>query len=137
MADKSDKIILKGRLSGTQRNRLVSLLDMLYKPSELAEEVGFTRRQVYRVYIPAGCPHMRDEQRHIWINGKVFREWYEENYPRVSLAQDEIFCLTCKKGVKIINPKKEKKERLHYLTSYCPNCGRKSTKIITREKLNR
>lgn len=74
----SKEIKLKGRLKGCQRMRLIKLFDMLYKPSELAEEVGFTRRQVYRVYIPAGCPHKRDEHKHIWINGKAFREWYEE-----------------------------------------------------------
>jgi len=74
----AEEMHLKGRLNGSQRMRLIKLLDMLYKPSELAEEVGFTRRQVYRVYIPSGCPHTRDEKRYIWINGKAFREWYEE-----------------------------------------------------------
>ena len=136
MADKSDEIILKGRLNGTQRNRLVHLLDMLYTPIELAEEVGFTRRQVYRVYIPAGCPHQRDEKQHIWINGKAFREWCEETYPRVSIAQDEAFCLTCKRAVKLINPTKQQKGRLHYWISTCPNCGRKLARIITRDKLH-
>jgi len=131
----SKKMIMKGRLNGTQRNRLGHLLDMYYKPSELAEEVGFTRRQVYRVYIPAGCPHKRGEKRYIWINGKAFREWYEETYPRASLDQDETFCLTCKKPVKIINPKREKKGRLHYLISYCPSCGRKLARITKKEKL--
>ena len=129
------EIILKGRLDGSQRNRLVRLLDMIYTPSELAEEVGFTRRQVYRVYIHAGCPHQRDEKQHIWINGKAFREWCEETYPRVSIAQDEAFCLTCKKAVKLINPIKKQKGRLHYWVSVCPNCGRNLSKIITREKL--
>ncbi|MHA1974130.1 MAG: hypothetical protein ACTSW1_14120 [Candidatus Hodarchaeales archaeon] len=129
------KIILKGRLNGSQRNRLGRLLDMPYKPSELAEEVGFNRHQVYRVYIPEGCPHTRDEKRYIWINGKEFREWYEETYPRVSLAKDETFCLTCKKAVKIINPKRKQKGRLHYWISKCPNCGRKLARIITKDKL--
>ncbi len=132
----NDEIMLKGRLNGSQRNRLARLFDMFYKPSELAEEVGFSKRQVYRVYIPAGCPHKRDERNHIWINGKEFRIWIEETYPRVSLDNDETFCLTCKKGVKIINPQKEKKGRLHYLISYCPNCGRKLSKIISRDKLD-
>jgi len=91
MTSKSDEIILKGRLKGWQRMRLIKLLDMLYKPSELAEEVGFERRQVYRVYIPSSCPHSRDEKRYIWINGKEFREWYEATYPRIKLANDETF----------------------------------------------
>lgn len=130
------EIILKGRLDGNQRNKLVRLLDMLYKPSELADEVGFTRRQVYRVYIPAGCPHLRDDRRHIWINGKDFREWCEQTYPRVSLAKDETFCLTCKKAVKVIDPVKKRKDRLHYWVSKCPQCGRKLTRIISRDKLH-
>lgn len=131
----SKEIKLKGRLKGSERMHLEKLLDMLYKPSELAEEVGFTRRQIYRVYVPAGCPHKRDEHNFIWINGKEFREWYEETYPRVSLASDETFCLTCKKPVNIINPKREKKGRLHYLISYCPNCGRKLARITKKGKL--
>jgi Zn finger protein HypA/HybF involved in hydrogenase expression len=135
MANISKKMILKGRLSGTQRNRLKCLLDMYYRPSELAEEVGFARRQVYRVYIKLGCPHNRDEHRHIFINGKEFREWYEETYPRFSIANNEAFCLTCKMGVKIVNPVKMKKGRLHYLESYCPHCGRKISRITDKEKL--
>gem|GEM_PF-576945 len=134
---KNNEITLKGRLDGSQRNRLIRLLDMFYSPSELAEEVGFTRRQVYRVYIPAGCPHERDERRHIWINGKVFRGWCEETYPRVSIGQDETFCLSCKKAVKITNPIRKQKGRLHYWISQCPNCGRKLARIITREKLHK
>ena len=131
----NDKMLLKGRLNGTQRNRLKSLLNMLYRPSELAEEVGFNRRQVYRVYIHSGCPYKRDEQRHIWINGKEFQKWYEETYPRISLAKDEIFCLTCKRAVKLVNPTREQKGRLHYWVSKCPNCGRKSSRIIKKDKL--
>lgn len=129
------ELILKGRLAGSQRMRLIKLLDMFYKPSELAEEVGFTRRQVYRVYIPAGCPHNRDHRRHIWINGKEFRKWYEETYPRVSLAKNEAFCLTCKNATKITDPIKKQKGRLSYWISICPKCGRKLARIITKEKL--
>lgn len=129
------EILLRGRLNGSQRMHLIKLLDMFYKPSELAAEVGFERRQLYRVYIPLGCPHERDRQRHIWINGKKFREWYEETYPRVKIAEDEAFCLTCKKAVKIVNPARKQKGRLHYWISYCPNCDRKLARIITRDKL--
>mgnify|MGYP006910773955 CR=1 FL=1 len=133
----NDKMILKGRLNGTQRKRLGCLLDMYYKPSELAEEVGFTKRQIYRVYIKLGCPHKRDEHRHIFINGKQFREWYGKTYPRYAIANDEAFCLTCKIGVKIVNPVRKKKGRVHYLESYCPYCDRKISKITGKEKLHK
>ena len=41
-------------------------------------------------------------------------------YPRISLAKDEAFCLTCKKPVKLMNPTKKQKGRLHYWVSECP-----------------
>ncbi len=59
MEDKSN-IILQGRLDGRQRNRLKRLLDMMYSPKELSEEIGVNKEQIYRVYVPLGCPHERD-----------------------------------------------------------------------------
>jgi hypothetical protein len=130
----NDEILLRGRLDSQQKNRLVKLLDMMYAPSELAEEVGFTVRQVYRVYISAGCPHERDSNNRVWINGKVFREWANEVYKKRNLAGDEAFCLTCKKAVKAVNPVEKKKDRLIYWSCVCPNCGRKIARFLDREK---
>ncbi len=128
------EIILQGRLNGAQRMRLGKLLDMMYKPSELAEEIGFTLRQVYRVYMPLGCPCVR-ENRYVFINGRAFAEWYEATYPKKTLRDDEAFCLTCKKPVMMNDPVKQKKDRLHYWVCKCPTCGRKLARIIDREKL--
>jgi len=129
-----DEIILKGRLDGKQRLCLEKLLDMLYMPGELAEEVGFNRRQVYRVYMHLGLPHIRDDRRHLWINGKDFREWYEATYPRVRLSEGEGFCLSCKKSVLLEKPKKEKRGGLLYWIGHCPKCGRKIPRIIKNNK---
>jgi hypothetical protein len=128
------EILLRGRLGGKQRLRLEKLLEMLYKPSELAEEIGFNRRQVYRVYIHFGCPHVRDDRKHLWINGKEFRGWYEASYPRVTLSDGEGFCLSCKKPVKLERPKKQKSGNLLYWVGYCPRCGRKIPRIIQNNK---
>jgi len=130
----ANEIILKGRLDGKQRNRLGNLMNMMYSPSELAKEIGFERRQVYRVYIPLGCPHERDQHNHIWINGIDFKNWVLDLYKKKELSKDETFCLTCKKPVMIKNPIKKKKNGLVFLISLCPNCGRKLSKIITRVK---
>jgi uncharacterized protein with PIN domain len=129
-----DEIVIQGRLNGIQRNRLFKLLEMFYTPAELAQEIGFTTRQVYRVYIPAGCPHEKDQNKRIWINGKAFKEWYFQTYKKVELRQDETFCLTCRKAVKVVKPERRKKERLVYDVSLCPDCGRKLAKIINKEK---
>jgi hypothetical protein len=132
--EETEKMLFRGRLDGKQRLRLEKLLDMLYKPGELAEEIGFTRRQVYRVYMHFGCPNVRDEQRHIWINGKAFREWYEATYPRFTVNDGEGFCLTCKRVVKLENSLRAKKGGLVYWIGYCPKCGRKIPRIISNDK---
>ena len=128
-------MLLKGRLNGRQRLRLGKLLDMLYKPSELAEEIGFAVDQVDRVYVPLGCPRERDSRKRLWINGKAFAEWYEATYPKQTLLPDEAFCLTCKKPVKIHKPVERKMGRLFYLICECPNCGRKLARIIDKERV--
>lgn len=131
MMENKTKIILQGRLSGTQRNRLTRLLDMMYTPTELSEKIGFERRQVYRVYIPLGCPYQETNNgRRKWVNGKDFREWYLATYTKAPLGENETFCLTCKQAVQIINPEKNQKGRITYLLSNCPVCGRRCTRII-------
>jgi hypothetical protein len=129
-----EEIILRGRLNGQQRRRLDSLLDMMYRPSELAEEVGFAQRQVYRVYLKLGCPHERDSRNHIFINGRAFKRWVEETYSKARMGDDEAFCLTCKRPVEIVEPVREEKEGLIYLVSECPDCGRKLARIIENNR---
>lgn len=130
------KFVLKGRLNGTQRNRLKSPFDMMYSPRELAEEIGFHVDRVYSVYVPMGCPSERDNKNHILINGRAFAKWYEQVYTKVRLAQDETFCLTCKKGVKIVKPQEKRHNDTVYILSDCPACGRRLAKIIERVRLD-
>jgi hypothetical protein len=131
---RSTEIELKGRLDGNQRNRLVRLLDMLYSPSELANEIGFDVRQIYRVYIPLGCSSEKDSKGRYWINGQLFRNWVNDLYQKRDLKLNEAFCLTCKKPVKMINPERKQEDRLFYYLCVCPVCGRKLARIITRGK---
>jgi hypothetical protein len=86
------------------------------------------------VYVPAGCPHERDAKNNIWINGKAFREWVEGVYKKRILEIDEMFCLTCKRPVKMIAPDRKQKDGLVYYVSKCPNCGRVSSKIVDQKK---
>jgi hypothetical protein len=131
---KFEEIYLKGRLDGKQRLRLEKLLNMMYTPKELSEEIGFNVRQVYRVYIPAGCPNEKDSKGHNWINGKLFREWVGQIYEKRELLENEAFCLTCKIPIVMKNPEKKQKDRLVYWICECPTCGRKIARIIDREK---
>jgi hypothetical protein len=130
----SEEIVLAGRLDGRQRNRVKGLLDMMYSPRELAEEIGINVDKVYMVYLPGGCPHERDNKRHIWINGKVFRSWFEEVYRKRPLVKGETFCLTCKKAVPLVGSERKNSGGLIYDLSSCPNCGRKLTRIVDQKK---
>jgi hypothetical protein len=121
---------MRGRLKGQQIHNLSKLLDMLYTPAELAEIIGFARRQVYRVYEHLGMPFVRDETGHIWINGVEFREWYLETYKKVSLGPNETYCRTCQRAVPIEDPQTLAKGGMVSLQSTCPNCGRKLSRFL-------
>ncbi len=127
------EIELRGRLSGQQKTRLKKLLEMMYRPSEIAEEIGFEKRQFYRVYIPLGLPHEKDENNQIWINGSLFREWALETYKNPSMEKNEAYCLTCKKPIEIRDPEWKEKEGLFYLICSCPICKRKIARITDRK----
>ncbi len=126
------KNINKDRLKGNQLRKLSRLLNMQYKPSELAKEIGFTRRQIYRAYIPLGCPYERDETGHLWINGEAFHQWYRETYRKVKLENDEAYCVSCKHIVSVQNPVVKQKGRYRYWLITCPNCRGKISKSITK-----
>lgn len=129
MTDSNPARVSRGRLSGAQRGRLGRLLDMLYTPRELAEEIGFTVKQIYKAYLPLDCPSEKDATGHRWINGKAFREWFNQTYPKVTVAEDETFCQTCKRAVPMVNPVKHqtkyRTKRVLYALSDCPYCGRR------------
>lgn len=120
----------KGKLNGSQRNKVKNLLDMPYSPMELSEEIGINVDQIYRVYLPAGCPHSKDIQRHIVINGEEFKAWITENYKKRTLEKNQAYCVSCKKAVELVNPQRIIDGRNSYLMSTCPNCGNHVTRFI-------
>jgi hypothetical protein len=126
---------IPGRLRGKQLIRLKYLLDSLYTPYELAEYIDITRRQIYRVYRPMGMPTYKDSQdrRGYLINGASFREWYQKTYSKTRLSDLECYCLSCKAAVQIVNPEERTSGGITFSISYCPDCGRKISKI--RKKL--
>lgn len=133
MTDKAE-YIHQGRLNGSQRNKVKGLFDMLYTPKEFAEEIGINQDQVYRVYVPAGCPIFRDRQNHILINGKIFKDWYEENYKKRVLEKGQVYCVSCKKVVKLVNPEKCQKGSLMYYSANCPVCGKRVVRFIDAKR---
>ena len=130
-----NKILLKGRLNGRQRNRLKDLLDMPYTPKELAEEVGFNQDQIYMVYLKMGCPHERRANHHIWINGKDFRDWYIETYKKPERAKGEIYCISCKGYYHMKKVESKIAENGSPYDLYeCPNCGNVNGRFLPKNE---
>lgn len=134
MNKNTQSILIKGKLNGKQRNRVKSLLDMMYTPRELSEEIGVNKNQIYRVYIPLGCPHERDEKDHILINGEVFKAWVIDLYKKKHLKGNQAYCVSCKQIVEIIAPETASKNGVVYKLSTCPNCGNHVTRIVSSKK---
>ncbi|MFA5873142.1 MAG: DUF5679 domain-containing protein [Anaerolineales bacterium] len=107
--------------------RVSGLLPMLYKPAEIAEELGIPARTLYD-WLKVGAPHQRDRSEHIWINGVQFFEWVNQNRKKKEkkrkLASDEAYCLRCKTAMHLINPVRQHvKGRLYLIKGICPQCG--------------
>ncbi len=116
-------------LKHTQIIRLSRILNMMYRPGEIAEEIGVTQDTIYRSYLPAGMPHTRDSAGSVWIHGPAFVAWAKETVTRkrskrTGLPPDHAWCMTCNKSVRLISPKVRVINRyLELLQSPCPSCG--------------
>lgn len=109
------------------RFRAWGLLDMLYTPAELAEELQVDRDVIYHQLIPAGLPHQRDTIGHIWIHGPTAATWILNQRRRKSrmLEKNEFLCLHCR-SVVISDPSTfapASSGRFHYVKAVCPTCG--------------
>ena len=123
-------------LTTGQRHKAKRLLNMLYTPGEIAEELGVTRDHIYKVLIPAGLPHTKDSRRHLWIHGPALALW-AKGFDKVpmKLAKGEGYCLRCRKPVKVKNPLEKQSERLTLLTGECPVCGHSVSRILRLERI--
>jgi len=78
------------------------LLPMLFKPAELAEELGIPARTLSD-WLKIGIPHQRDQRNHIWIKGQEFITWAKGNQSQKSVRQklndNEGRCFRCKRVV--------------------------------------
>lgn len=120
----------KPLLKHTHIVKLGRLLNMMYKPAELAEEIGVSIDTIHRSYLPAGLPHVRDEYNNVWIHGLSFANWAratiaKKKSERAGLPPDHAWCLKCNCAVQLINPKIKITNRyLELLQAACPHCGK-------------
>jgi hypothetical protein len=116
------------RFMRAQMIRLGRLLNMMYRPSEIAEEIELTTETIVRHCLAGGCPFERDKNGHIWIHGLSFAAWAREvnqkNRHKGVLEDGEGWCCKCKAVVKIIGPRLRHQGR--YTKIYqgkCEGCG--------------
>lgn len=128
----------KPHLKHVQVVRLNRILNMLYKPSELAQEIGVTTDTIYRSYLPAGAPHIRSGH-NLWIHGPAFVAWAKQTVAqhsrkRAGLPDDHGWCLKCGRAVLMKNPKvKYTNQYIQINQSKCPHCGRPVNRASKRE----
>lgn len=126
-------------LKHTHIVKLGRLLNMLYKPNEIAEEIGVSKDTVYRSYLPAGLPHTRDEQGNIWIHGPAFVSWAKETVAkkksdRAGLPDGHAWCMKCNRPVLLNNPKTKIINRyLEMQQAPCPYCGKTVNRARARQ----
>jgi len=110
--------------------KLTRLLDMMYKPSEIAEEIGINVDTLYRSYIPAGLPLIRDAHNNCWIHGLAFVSWARETVTkkkakRRPLPEGYAWCMNCDQAVEMVAPRVRAVNRyLELLQGTCPHCQR-------------
>ena len=116
------------------------MLDMLYKPSEVAEVLGVSVETIYRSYLPAGAPNQLDKQGRIWIYGPAFSRWAAEylsarrERARAPMLESEGWCCKCNQVVAILNPRRrDVRKRLNRLVGKCPECGGVVNRFLTGE----
>lgn len=116
-------------LKHTHIVKLGRILNMLYKPAEIAEEIGVNIDTIYRSYLPAGLPHERDDSGNIWIHGPAFVAWArstisKKRSSRTGLPDGHAWCLKCNRPALLRSPKVKIINRyLELLQAPCPYCG--------------
>ncbi len=100
------------------------LLDMQYKPTELANELGIDVRAI-REWTKNGLPHQRDHQGRLWINGRELAKWVNlhRQRPGFTLAANEAYCLRCRRKVKLLQPTISYSVTPPLLRGKCPRCS--------------
>jgi hypothetical protein len=106
--------------------RAPGLLPMLYRPSELAEELGVSAA-VVRDWVEKGLSHQRDHRGHMWIDGRQVAEWVKairsQRPVKARLAEGQAYCFRCHRPVELRDPVAQQHGKQILLSGTCPRCG--------------
>ena len=105
--------------------RAPGLLPMLYKTTELAEDLDVPPTMV-KTWMRHGLPHQRDARNHLWLIRTDVAQWIEEKRTErrgPKLKTGEGFCLRCSKAVRLLNPTRHTSAKRTLISGSCPKCG--------------
>ncbi len=123
-------------LSKRAKTRAEGLLDMLYTPQELAEELLIDRQKVYSDLLPAGMPHTQDESGLVWLHGLTVAAWIKTIDQRyeVHVPEGHTYCVHCKAAVKLVRATRMPHGKVDLLQAECPQCGSRINRFVRRER---
>jgi hypothetical protein len=118
------------KLSRALMRRSIRLLDMEYKPSEIAEELAASKEQIVRL-LTAGAPARKDAKGHYWLHGLTFVRWLEDAAPKktgdkTTFTENECYCVTCR----AVTPFTEHRRKKRMVYGMCPK-GHKTVRFIS------
>jgi hypothetical protein len=127
------------KLNKTSRalmRRSLRLLDMEYKPSEIADELNTNPQYILRL-VGSGAPARKDTKGRFWIHGESFARWLADASPknikelkaRPTIAENETYCLRCK----AITTYTETTRRRRISFGTCPQ-GHKVSRFLSNKK---
>jgi len=101
---------------------------MLYKPSEIADELGLNTDTIYKSYIPAGCPHRRGQSGAIWIVGTEFADWAQRTFIKrkvpTYMGHDQAWCFRCRQPVDVLEMTvRNMTSNAELVSGTCARCG--------------
>lgn len=119
------------KLSRALMRRSMRLIEMEYKPSEIAAELAASKEQILRL-ISAGAPARKDSKGHYWIHGENFAAWLEKAAPKndrdkKTFEDHEAYCLTCRSVVTYT----EYRRKGNIIFGHCPD-GHKVARFVSK-----
>lgn len=127
------------RLMRSQVFRLKGVLNMLYRPAEIAELMGLAVDTIYRSYIPAGAPCLTDEKGRMWIPGLAFLDWARQELrgrdeKRRKLEANQGYCLKCNRVTEMVDAHRSRtidaQRKVGMIQGRCPVCRGKVNRFF-------
>jgi hypothetical protein len=111
----------------------------MYRVAEVAACLEVTTDTMYRSYLPAGAPVVRDERGNLWIVGSDFQAWaqayLEGKKLKNRMGEGQVFCGRCNQVTKMVQPKIVGTDRhgVQRLAGRCGTCSGKVSRYLKRQ----